>query len=222
MADLTAAQARELTDLAKESTADLRRLVRGLWEGRAWLALDYPTWTAYCRAELPELGSAARRDMVAELHEAGASQRAIAGATRLSRNTVAREVAELPPHDKVVGTDGSVQPVVKRPPTPQQVAPAEPPAPPPEWDDSSWLGYVLGGPELARFRQVAAGRGLHPIDLAAQLLHSVLVAKTRPEPQRPAKVDGDRCPSCGGRLMTHGGRAQCTVPGCGWHAKAKP
>lgn len=28
-----------------------------------------------------------------------------------------------------------------------------------------------------------------------------------------------RCPSCGGRLLWHAGKAQCTVPGCGWAHK---
>jgi hypothetical protein len=32
-------------------------------------------------------------------------------------------------------------------------------------------------------------------------------------------ADPKRCPRCAGRLMVHWGKAECTVPGCGWSGK---
>jgi hypothetical protein len=40
------------------------------------------------------------------------------------------------------------------------------------------------------------------------------MAKRKAPGQGPPK-----CKQCGGRVMVHGGVAECTVPGCGWKAK---
>lgn len=60
--------------------------------GRAWEALGYASWTAYCSAEfsgsLPRLDRQSRQELVGSLTEAGMSSRAIAPIVGVGRRTV--------------------------------------------------------------------------------------------------------------------------------------
>lgn len=100
---MSAADARHLTDRIQ---ADLARCLDGLtaardgltaaWVNRAWVALGYQDWDAYCRAELGQwrikLSVADRRDWVASLRLVGMSERAIASAADVSQATVHRDL----------------------------------------------------------------------------------------------------------------------------------
>jgi DNA-binding MarR family transcriptional regulator len=97
-----AAAVRLDTVRARKLTRELQRaldvavgLLTEVYDGRVWLALDYPTWDAYCAAELPQLAllgkglpGEERVAKVAELRRLGMSLRAIATALGLAPNTV--------------------------------------------------------------------------------------------------------------------------------------
>lgn len=63
--------------------------------GRAWEALGYPSWTAYCSQEfagsLPRLDRQVRQQLVGSLTEAGMSSRAIAPIVGVSHMQVTRD-----------------------------------------------------------------------------------------------------------------------------------
>lgn len=86
-------QLRETLDLALD-------LLTEAFDGQAWVALDYPSWDAYCETELPQLAILGkgmpvgeRRAAVAELRGRGMSLRAIAKPLGLSPNTVKADAA---------------------------------------------------------------------------------------------------------------------------------
>lgn len=90
---LDVARARRLTKQLREALTVAVDLLGEAFEGRAWEALDYPTWEAYCAAELPELAQLRmpleeRRAAVSELRGRGMSTRAIAAPLGLSVGTV--------------------------------------------------------------------------------------------------------------------------------------
>lgn len=84
---------------AQSLTAEIQRGMRGLqeliikaYDGRAWTALGYASWDAYCDGELagarPSLPRDERRELVGELREAGMSQRAIGSAVGVTQKQV--------------------------------------------------------------------------------------------------------------------------------------
>jgi hypothetical protein len=91
-------QARALTDRIKRDVEAVWALIREAYLGRAWTALGYESWDAYC---VGELGTARLRipreerpEMVTSLREAGLSIRAIASATGIDKNTVQADLAQ--------------------------------------------------------------------------------------------------------------------------------
>jgi hypothetical protein len=136
--ELNAEQARTLTDRIKIAVEGTWQLIREAYTSRAWAALGYDTWDAYCTAEFGQtrlaLPREERREVVASLRESGLSTRAIASATGQSDWTVrddlkrgARNLAPAP----VTGTDGKTY-TVAREPEPNvwiEPEPAEPPKP---------------------------------------------------------------------------------------------
>jgi transposase-like protein len=112
---LTADEARALTEQIQAIQDTLRtghELLVEAYEGRAWLALGYVTWDAYCKSELPELhmlrlDREQRQELVAGMREAGMSTRAIASGLGVSKNTVTKDVSQMgTPAPPTVGTDG--------------------------------------------------------------------------------------------------------------------
>lgn len=93
--DLSADEARALTEKIKASAAELLPLIREAFERRADVALGYASWQAYCDAELMglRLPVGERRTAVAELRSAGMSTRAIGAALGVSDTTVVRDLA---------------------------------------------------------------------------------------------------------------------------------
>jgi transposase-like protein len=95
-ADLSADEARALTDRIKADAETLWGLITEAYLGRAWIALGYKTWDVYC---IKEFGSTRlrlpreeRTEMVASLRQSGLSIRAIASATGAAVGTIHREV----------------------------------------------------------------------------------------------------------------------------------
>jgi transposase-like protein len=100
------------------------------YQGRAWIALDYPSWADYIKGEfeyapLAVLPREERRAVVALLHGQGMSKRAIAPAVGVDRQTVANDLDHVggensPPDGLVTGQDGKQHPTEKpRPAAPK-------------------------------------------------------------------------------------------------------
>jgi hypothetical protein len=130
--DLTAAEAREITERIKSSMEGLMCDVVTVHRGRAWIALDYPSWDDYIRGEfeyapLAGLPREERKAVVALLHGSGMSKRAIAPVVGVDRQTVANDLAggeNSPPDDvvQVTGLDGKHYPAGKPRPAAQKTS----------------------------------------------------------------------------------------------------
>ncbi|MET9150001.1 DUF5131 family protein [Streptomyces griseoflavus] len=112
-------EARTLTDRIKIAVEGTWQLIREAYTSRAWAALGYETWDAYCAAEFGSarlaLPREERREVVASLAESGLSVRAIAAVTATPRETVRRDLTSGDPIPKengspatrsVIGVDG--------------------------------------------------------------------------------------------------------------------
>ena len=90
--DLSADDARELTERIQHGLRGIHHLVIRAYQGRAWIAMGYASWDAYCDGELagarPALPRDERRELVGELRDAGMSTRAIGAAVGVSPSTV--------------------------------------------------------------------------------------------------------------------------------------
>ena len=117
---LDEAAARRLTerirltvDAINGQVEKLADLVRQAYEGRAWATLGYDSWQAYVEAEIPRvrLDRVERRELVADLADAGMSTRAIAPVVGADQSTVTRDLATRdanasPEPRQVTGIDG--------------------------------------------------------------------------------------------------------------------
>lgn len=128
---LDKSEARDLTDRIKVELSATWDLVAEAYERRAWAALGFDSWDAYCRTEFGEarlkLPREDERDVVRSLRDAGLSIRAIASSTGRGVGSVHRDLAGVPdgtpapsrpeveprfkggapkPAPKVTGTDG--------------------------------------------------------------------------------------------------------------------
>lgn len=96
--EITADQARDLTDRIKIAVEGTWHLITEAYTSRAYLALGYRNWDDYCTREFGtarlRLPREERSEVVASLRESGLSFRAIAAATGDSHETVRRS---LPP-----------------------------------------------------------------------------------------------------------------------------
>lgn len=102
--------ARRLTDRIKVAVDATWHLIQEAYTTRAWAALGYDSWDAYCAAELPRLRlpQEKQQDAVLSLRDSGLSMRAISSATGMGYGTVQRTIAESgdPAGSPVQGTDG--------------------------------------------------------------------------------------------------------------------
>jgi hypothetical protein len=96
--DMTEKQARHLTNRIRAHFVDNRKLIKQAWNRRAWEALNYPSWDAYCVTEFDtnhcRLPKAERRAIVTYLRKSGMSYRAIAAAAGVDKNTVQADLAK--------------------------------------------------------------------------------------------------------------------------------
>lgn len=126
----TAHEAKVLTERIRVAIEDVKELVVQAYLSRAWTALGYESWDAYCAAEFAsshmfQLPREDRPVTVRSLRNAGLSLRAIAAATNQSHPQVIRDLRsggtsepENVPPDKPrvnngngqLGTDGKVYP----------------------------------------------------------------------------------------------------------------
>jgi hypothetical protein len=94
-ADLTADEARQLTDRITGQVANLLPLIREAFERRAWIALGHESWDAYCDTRLRGLRlPVERREAALELVGSGMSRRSAAAALGVDERTIRRDVAE--------------------------------------------------------------------------------------------------------------------------------
>lgn len=94
--DLSATDARELTDNIKQSVGIVWRQIERAYLGRAWIALGYESWDDYCESEFDgarlRLPREERTMVVGSLRDAGMSIRAIAAATGVDAKTVQSDI----------------------------------------------------------------------------------------------------------------------------------
>lgn len=95
-APMTESEAKAVTSKIRNRVAMVWDLVTQAYEGRAWLALGYESWDAYCSGEFKgarlRLPREERAAAVASLRDAGLSVRAIAAATGTGVATVHRDL----------------------------------------------------------------------------------------------------------------------------------
>lgn len=122
MINLTADEARLMTDQIRGRGAELIQLIIRAYQMRIWEPLGYSTWDEYKQAELPDiplaLPPADRLAALVELRNAGLTMRAIASVTDLGKSQIAETLsgvrnrtadsALLPTH--ITGLDGKVYP----------------------------------------------------------------------------------------------------------------
>lgn len=94
--DMAPIKARGLTDRIKKAVDEVWMLLEQAYATRAWTALGYDDWNAYCQAEFGTdriaLPKDRRVEVVTSMRETGMSTRAIAIATGLSQMTVVRDL----------------------------------------------------------------------------------------------------------------------------------
>lgn len=94
--DLSAVEARKLTDQIRRQLEFTWDLVVAAYQGRAWKVLGFETWNDYCVKQFGNQHIAIpredRNEVIGSLRSAGLSVRAIADATGLSRGTVGNSV----------------------------------------------------------------------------------------------------------------------------------
>lgn len=124
---ISASHARALTERIKHAVENTWQLIKQAYETRAWEALGYESWDAYCSTEFSaarlRLPREERPDIVGSLREAGLSTRAIGAALGIDHTTVVRDIAtgganapgDAPP-TQIVGTDGKTYPATNTPP----------------------------------------------------------------------------------------------------------
>lgn len=129
------------------------------YAARAWQALGYPSWDAYCAAEFVHSGMRLprekRRQAVGLLRESGLRVRAIAAATSSGVGTVTRDLGRCSKRNtsaRIAGTDGK-QYIANTEPRQQSSETAGPSAPAPDFSavDHSMAvleGMVIGLQEL--------------------------------------------------------------------------
>ncbi|GAA4928938.1 hypothetical protein GCM10023224_05390 [Streptomonospora halophila] len=104
------ARARELTDRIKIAVDATWALITEAYTTRAWAALGYDSWDAYCAEEFGaarlKLPREERQEVVGSLRDAGLSIRAIASATGSSKTTVTGDLSQIGTPDTTTGTDG--------------------------------------------------------------------------------------------------------------------
>lgn len=110
--EISAGQARELTDRIKVGVEAIWELIKQAYQSRAWAVLGYDSWDDYCTREFGtsriKLPREERQEVVASMREIGMSHKAISGATGLSTKTIQREVrsGQMSTPSEVLGTDG--------------------------------------------------------------------------------------------------------------------
>jgi hypothetical protein len=92
---LNKAQALAITRKIKADIELLNALIIEAWEGEAHLALGYPDWVSYAKAEFPKfkLSPETRKAAVIQMRKAGMSTRAAAAAIGVDQKTVVNDTA---------------------------------------------------------------------------------------------------------------------------------
>ena len=107
--------ARELTRQIRVGLEHSYTLIIAAYRGRAWLAMGYNSWDAYCQGEFGSLALQPPREerqaVVLSLREAGMSHRAIVSATGLTKGTVGRELRSGAETSLADSTDVSTAPI---------------------------------------------------------------------------------------------------------------
>lgn len=88
--------AKELTEEIRKSANKLWNLIARAYTGKAWLAMGYESWDAYCEAEFPDgrpwLPRDKRREVAQSLKDAGYSVRDIAAVTNTPKSTISDDL----------------------------------------------------------------------------------------------------------------------------------
>lgn len=96
LADISADDARDLTDRIKVTVEGAWHLIKQAYETRTWAALGYLSWDDYCTREFGgsrlRLPREERQEVVASLRDSGLSTRAIAVVAGVDQRTVRRDL----------------------------------------------------------------------------------------------------------------------------------
>lgn len=178
--ELSASQARELTDRIKVGVEAIWELVKQAYQSRAWSVLGYESWDDYCTREFGtsriRLPREERQEVVSSMREIGMSTRAIGAAVGVDQKTISndlrREENSSPGvgPQPVTGMDGKTYTPKPRP------EPVEEPATP-EWEE-------VGTIPQSRLGNLSPAPGFEPGDLD-ELNNTT--AKT-PEPAKPRRT----------------------------------
>ena len=101
--DLTEAEALDITTKIARTGEHLSALIQSAWRGRVWVALGHKSWAEWAEVHLAgmQLPRVERREVVAELHAEGMSNRAIGEAVGVTHPTVISDIRaggkNLPP-----------------------------------------------------------------------------------------------------------------------------
>lgn len=91
---------RAATTRVLDALADVERDVQRAYEGRAWSAMGYQSWEAYCATEFAATRMwqtiEERHQRVVRLHDAGLSQRAISAVLGVGVATINRDLSTVP------------------------------------------------------------------------------------------------------------------------------
>lgn len=166
--------ARTLTDRIKVAVEGTWLLIQDAYTSRAWAALGYDNWDAYCTAEFGasrlRLPREERQEVVASLRESGLSIRAIASATGSAYNTVLKDVTQIESPAEITGADGKSY-AAARPQAPSQPSPV---------DD------FAGGEWLEPDADAIPGQ-VHVLDHTGLETVAPTAAATQPEPVKPKR-----------------------------------
>lgn len=133
-ADLTAAEARQLTERITGQVTDLLPLLREAFERRAWIALGHGSWDVYCDAELRglRLPVAQRQEAARELVDSGMSRRSAAAVLGVDDRTIRRDLAPTPSTAAFAAVEPSVEKVAGEERAPVQPVSEAPVVEPPK------------------------------------------------------------------------------------------
>jgi hypothetical protein len=101
--DEAESRAKRIRSIVHEAREDVLTLIEVAYQRRDWLALGYEDWNSYIKKEFVQLpayrGAVERKQIVAQLDEAGLTQRAIAAVAGTSQSVISTDLS--PPTDRI-------------------------------------------------------------------------------------------------------------------------
>lgn len=196
--DLTADEARQLTDRLRTNIGNVVSDVTSAHAGRAWLALGYARWNDYVSAELggalAGLDRLQRLEVVGELRDTGMSQRAIGAALGVDQKTISNDLRQRGEESSspavVTGLDGkNYSPVPEREPRRRPLPEAFFTATYDLVKDAEKVARLLADDRLPEHRDALSTKHRDDLFRAMSILNDALTALDSPERMRQRRND---------------------------------